>query len=387
MQGIETLNGVNAAIAAADAAPDRTATGKEHFEVLDGLRGTAALLVVMYHIQGMMVFWQASRLMLPHAVLAVDFFFVLSGFVIGYAYDDRWDRMTAVQFLKIRLVRLHPLVVLGMLLGLASYLFDPFAAMAEHGHKRQLLLAFCLGLLLLPSGPLPNRFPDTHPLNTPCWSLLMEYVGNLAYAFALRRLRACSLGILALLSGALLVACAVHLGSLAQGAHWSSFWMAPVQLCFPFVTGLWLYRVRNRLPRLRIGWLPLSLVLTAIVAIPLIPSVGELKLNGLYEVACVVLLFPFIVVAGSHSDPGRGMLVVCKASSRISYPIYVTHYPFLYIWTNFVAHGNATQAQLVAIGVLLFLFLLLIAWAAYMFWDVPIRRHLRSSLRPSKISA
>jgi len=163
--------------------------------------------------------------------------------------------------------------------------------------------------------------------------------------------------------------------------------MAPVQLCFPFVTGLWLYRVRNRLPRLRIGWLPLSLVLTAIVAIPLIPSVGELKLNGLYEVACVVLLFPFIVVAGSHSDPGRGMLVVCKASSRISYPIYVTHYPFLYIWTNFVAHGNATQAQLVAIGVLLFLFLLLIAWAAYMFWDVPIRRHLRSSLRPSKISA
>src|ERR1700735_4951656 len=75
------------------AAPDKTATGKEHFEVLDGLRGTAALLVVLFHIQGITVDCQVSKVLLHHAPLAVDFFFALSGFVMGYAYDDRWATM------------------------------------------------------------------------------------------------------------------------------------------------------------------------------------------------------------------------------------------------------------------------------------------------------
>jgi hypothetical protein len=98
-------------------APDQTATGKEHFEVLDGLRGTAAMLVVLFHIQGITVMWDASKVILHHAVLAVDFFFLLSGFVIGYAYDDRWDRMSVRHFLTLRLIRLHPLVILGVVLG------------------------------------------------------------------------------------------------------------------------------------------------------------------------------------------------------------------------------------------------------------------------------
>ncbi|WP_066721730.1 acyltransferase family protein [Sphingomonas pituitosa] len=103
---------------------DATSDGKPHFDVLDGLRGTAALLVVAFHIQGITVLFEASRLLLPHAYLAVDFFFALSGFVVGYAYDDRWGRMTVREFLARRLVRLHPLVVLGTVLGLASYCVD-----------------------------------------------------------------------------------------------------------------------------------------------------------------------------------------------------------------------------------------------------------------------
>lgn len=74
--------------------PDTTHRGKPHFEVLDGLRGTAAMLVVAFHIQGITVLFEANRLLLPHAYLAVDFFFALSGFVVGYAYDDRWGWMS-----------------------------------------------------------------------------------------------------------------------------------------------------------------------------------------------------------------------------------------------------------------------------------------------------
>jgi hypothetical protein len=72
--------------------PDRTSSGKAHFEVLDGLRGSAALLIVAFHIIGIPLGFNNSKNLLHHAYLAVDFFFGLSGFVIGYAYDDRWSR-------------------------------------------------------------------------------------------------------------------------------------------------------------------------------------------------------------------------------------------------------------------------------------------------------
>jgi len=363
------------------AAPDRTATGKEHFEVLDGLRGSAAMLVVLFHIQGITVSWEGAKVILHHAPLAVDFFFALSGFVIGYAYDDRWGRMTAGHFLTLRLIRLHPLVILGVLLGFASYLLDPLAGTAQVVPLQKVLVALVLGLLLLPAPSLPNRWSDTHPLNGPCWSLLQEYIGNVAYAFVLRHLSARALGALAVVSGAVLVACGGYLGSLDQGSGWDSLWMAPVRLCFPFVTGLWLYRMRDRLPRTRLGWFPLTVIMVAAMAFPTLPAVDGVKINGLYEAACVVLLFPFIVLAGSHSDAGRGMMRLCKASGRISYPIYITHFPFLYVWMNYVANGSPSQARLVGIGLALIPFLILVAWAAYTFWDEPIRSRLRGALR------
>lgn len=361
-------------------ATDRTATGKEHFEVLDGLRGSAAMLVVLFHIQGITVLWDGSRVILHHAPLAVDFFFLLSGFVIGYAYDDRWGRMSAGRFLTLRLIRLHPLVILGVLLGFLSYLCDPLAGSAQIVSLPKLLAALALGLLLLPAPALPNRWSDTHPLNGPCWSLLQEYVGNVAYAFVLRHLPARTLGMLAVLSAALLVGCGGYLGSLDQGSGWDSIWMAPVRLCFPFITGLWLFRVRGRLPRIRLGWLPLTVIMVAAIAFPTIPAVGGVKWNGLYEAACVVLLFPIIVLAGSHSDAGRGMMGLCKVSGRISYPIYITHFPFLYVWMNYVANGAPSRTDLIGIGLALVPFLMGVAWAAYTFWDAPIRRHLHRAL-------
>lgn len=362
------------------AAPDRTEIGKAHFEVLDGLRGSAALLVVLFHIQGITVFWDGAKVILHHAPLAVDFFFALSGFVIGYAYDDRWGRMSAGEFLVLRLIRLHPLVILGVLLGFASYLLDPLAGTAQNVPLQKVLIALALGLLLLPAPSLPNRWTDTHPLNGPCWSLLQEYVGNVAYAFLLRHLADRTLGLLSLACGAALVACGVYLGSLDQGSAWDSVWMAPVRLCFPFVTGLWLYRVRGRLPKVRLGWLPLTVIMVAAMAFPTLPEVDGIKINGLYEAACVVLLFPFIVLAGSHSDAGRGMIGLCRMSGRISYPIYITHFPFLYVWMNYVANDKPPDGRMLGIGLALIPLLIGVAWLAYTFWDEPIRRRLRNAL-------
>src|ERR1700743_4017867 len=106
---------------------DRTSSGKEHFEVLDGLRGSAAFLIVIFHLFNYSFGWGNSLSLVRHAYLAVDFFFGLSGFVVPYAYADRWTRMSMLQFFRIRLIRLHPLVLIGATLGLLGYIFDPFS--------------------------------------------------------------------------------------------------------------------------------------------------------------------------------------------------------------------------------------------------------------------
>ncbi|WP_025885368.1 acyltransferase family protein [Asaia prunellae] len=361
--------------------PDRTETGKEHFEVLDGLRGTAAILVVLFHIQGITVTWVGEKVILHHAPLAVDFFFALSGFVMGYAYDDRWKKMSVGQFLTLRLIRLHPLVILGVTMGLVSYLFDPFKGSLQNVPLETLLGVFVLGLLLLPAGPLPNRWTDTHPFNGPCWSLLQEYIGNIAYALVLRHLSARVLGGIAIVAGIVLTACALSIGTLDQGSSFETLWMAQIRLYFPFVTGLWLYRLRDRLPRFRLGWLPLSVIMTAAMLVPIIPESDGVKWNGFYEALCVILLFPAIIIAGQHSNAGRGMLGLCKASGRISYPLYITHFPILYVWMNYVANCHPTSRQLLAYGLATIPVTLLVAWAGLVFWDEPIRSRLRSAMR------
>jgi len=95
---------------------------KPHYQILDGLRGVAAIIVVFFHLAEPLA---ASRLVnvVNHGYLAVDFFFLLSGFVIGYAYDDRWGKITFGGFLRRRFERLQPLVVLGMTLGAIGFYF------------------------------------------------------------------------------------------------------------------------------------------------------------------------------------------------------------------------------------------------------------------------
>ena len=102
----------------ASAYPD----SKPQYAILDGLRGVASLVVVAFHLFEAHAASHADQI-INHGYLAVDFFFVLSGFVIGYAYDDRWGRMTYRDFFKRRLIRLHPMVVMGMLIGAAAFYF------------------------------------------------------------------------------------------------------------------------------------------------------------------------------------------------------------------------------------------------------------------------
>src|SRR6201996_8063497 len=192
---------------------DRTSSGKEHFEVLDGSRGSAVFLIVLFHIFNYPFGFKPPLHLMHHSYFAVDFFFGLSGFVVAYAYDDRWTRMSVLQFFRIRLIRLHPLVLVGATLGLLSYHLDPFGKAMNQTAAPMLLLAYVTSLLLLPSPPVGGRENESQALNGPAWSLMQEYLGNIAYALILRRLRALTLGIIFGVSGLLLVWAANTKGS------------------------------------------------------------------------------------------------------------------------------------------------------------------------------
>jgi peptidoglycan/LPS O-acetylase OafA/YrhL len=160
---------------------------KPHYEILDGLCGVAAVMVVAFHLFEVN---SASRFdqIINHGYLAVDFFFVLSGFVIGYAYDDRWGKMTVGQFFKRRLIRLHPMVIMGMIIGAALFYFGD-SSVFPHIHDVpvwKMLLIMLLGMLMIPAPPSMDirGWQEMYTLNAPCWSLFLEYIANICMPFS-----------------------------------------------------------------------------------------------------------------------------------------------------------------------------------------------------------
>ena len=145
---------------------------KPHYELLDGLRGVAALVVIWYHVfEGFATSPFDQRF--NHGYMAVDFFFILSGFVVGYAYDDRWGRTLNIRnFFKRRLIRLHPMVVLGVVLGAITFIIQGSVQWdGTHVAFSMVLLAMLLNLFLIPAGP--GTGPEVrgngemYPLNGP----------------------------------------------------------------------------------------------------------------------------------------------------------------------------------------------------------------------------
>ena len=363
--------------------PDRTAQGKQHYEVLDGLRGTAAIMVVLFHIMGMPIAWADEGQWLHHAAMAVDFFFGLSGFVVAYAYDDRWGRMSVGRFFAVRLIRLHPLVLLGAVLGLISFLIDPFAVNQRLVPIPVVLRDFALACLLLPYAALPNRWTDTHSLNSPSWSLLQEYIANIAYAFVLRRLGKRALGVAVALAAIALLWVLWRTNHIDVGSDWSSVWMGSARMAFSFTMGMWLYRLREGLPKVRLGWIPLSAILVLVFAAPMVPD-SLPHGNGIFEAAAVILLFPAMILCGAHSEIGQVELALCKFAGRISYPLYILHYPFLLIYMNFALFRKPSQAALHLAALGSFLLVVAISVLALKFYDEPMRRWLRNrSIQPS----
>lgn len=337
---------------------------KPHYLILDGLRGVAALLVVIFHLFESHFHVLAEHPM-GHGYLAVDFFFLLSGFVIGYAYDDRWSTMTVLDFFKIRLVRLHPMVILSVLLGAIMFSLDP----NMHASATALLITLLISLTLLPSPDL-RGWGETHSLNGPCWSLFQEYIGNFIYALGARKLNRTGLGVLVILSAAALAITAIWRGDLGTGWGYQTIWIAFVRMMFPFFAGLWLYRYGFRLRWSR----PLLMCSMALAIVFFVPW---FSFNGIVEVLLIIMVFPIIVAAGAGSELSPRMTKVCRWLGDISYPLYITHYTIIYWHIEWVEQAKPSAAAGWKWGIILFLLFIAIAQAALKLYDEPVRKYLK----------
>ena len=223
---------------------------KPHYDILDGLRGVAAIMVVWFHL---FEAYATSHLdqRINHGYLAVDFFFILSGFVIGY---DRWKKKMSVKdFLKRRLIRLHPMVVMGAVIGAVMFYFQGCSVWDVSAVSLSMLLtATLLNALLIPATPGSEirGLGEMYPLNGPSWSLFFEYIGNVLYALFIRKLPTRALSVLVLLAGCGLAAFAVWgpLGDICVGFAMDGDNMlgGSLRLLFAFSAGLLLACVQAR---------------------------------------------------------------------------------------------------------------------------------------------
>ena len=359
---------------------------KPHYDLLDGLRGVAALTVVCFHL---FEAYATSHLdqHINHGYLAVDFFFILSGFVVGYAYDDRWTKMTVREFLTRRLVRLQPMVVIGALIGAVMFytqgcpVWDVSAVPVA-----MLLVATLMNAFMIPATPGAEirGVGEMYPLNGPAWSLFFEYIGNVLYALFIRRLSTRALAVLVAAAGCGLAVFSVWgpLGDICVGFSLTgeNIVGGSLRLLFAFPAGLLLSRV-FRPVRVRGAFWIGSLAVVALASVPRIGGSEHLWMNGVYDALCAVVLFPLIVwIGASGKTTDRVTSRICKFLGDISYPLYMVHYPFIYLYYAWVKNENLTFGQSLPGAAALVAGSVALAWLCLRFYAEPVRRFLSKRL-------
>lgn len=352
----------------ADSYVMNTPGSKRHYLILDGLRGVASLAVVIFHFMEW-VFSDFNHNFIAHGFLAVDFFFCLSGFVIAYAYDDRIEKIGLVEFFKSRLIRLHPLVILGSLLGLLAFLFDPFSSgTGAHGVGGLAMLTLA-SLFMIPAPIMPERSFNLFGFNAPAWSLFWEYIANVLYAFVLVKIKSRILIVLTILASGTLAFVAFKSGNLLGGWSGETFLDGGARVFYSFLAGIIIYRF-NLIIQNRLGFLSLGVLLSLAFIMP------WSEWNWLTELLVVLFYFPLIVSLGAGSSLSPKLTKLCQFSGDLSYPLYMTHYCAIWIFGNYFITAKPSIEHITYIIILGVIFLVAFGYLTMRFFDIPVRRYL-----------
>lgn len=363
---------------------------KAHYDLLDGLRGVAALMVIWYHVFEGFAFASNSAIeTLNHGYLAVDFFFILSGFVIGYAYDDRWGKsLTMKDFFKRRLIRLHPMVIMGAVLGAITFCIQGSVQWdGTHVAISMIMLSLLCTIFFIPAMPgvgyEVRGNGEMFPLNGPCWSLFFEYIGNILYALFIRRLSNKALTVFVVLLGVALAAFAVFNVSTYGniGVGWTldgvNFLGGSLRMLFPFSLGMLMSRNFKPMKVKGAFWI-CTIALIALFSVPYLEGLEPLCMNGVYEAFCVIVAFPIILwIGASGTTTDKQSTKICKFLGDISYPVYVIHYPLMYLFYAWLIENQLyTLGETWHVALCVFILSIILSYLCLKLYDEPIRKYL-----------
>lgn len=352
------------------------ATIRRHrYHFLDGVRGVAALAVVVWHTN---VSW--PRAFHPaSSYLAVDLFFILSGFVIAYAYGEKLDRgLSTFEFMRVRIIRLYPLFFLFCALKIAALM----VAWALH-HRlpdpwtpASFLSSLVFNLLFLPVpahlGPIQAPMAALFPFDDPSWSLFFELFINLVFALVWTRLSSKVLGWICLVAAAGVIATSLAYGNLDAGFTWASFPGGFARVFFSFPAGILLYRLSR-------GRAPLHLPPLLLMAVPailfLVPVSGPAR--QIFDPVAVMVIFPALVFVGSLVSVRGRLVPIFNSLGITSYAVYVGH---RFLHNGFVVAVNKTALPAQWSGPVFIALLLAVTWLLDNFYDAPARKWLTRHL-------
>lgn len=352
---------------------------RDRFVVLDGLRGLAALAVITDHVSS-----ELMRGLLPGRHLAVDFFFVLSGFVLAHVYGERLSRgMPLMSFMRVRLIRLYPLYLAAVLISASMAIivaikgWEPFSLW-------QVFTSLAFALLLFPCPPALSLWPNApFPLVGPSWSLFFELVINVVYGLVGRFITpAVCLIFMAAGGGALTFA--VVAGMDVAGYAWSNIHGGLMRVTFGFFAGVLLYQVRAhwKAPALP-AWAAFA-ILFAAMAVP-----APHGLRPYWDLVAIFFIFPPLVAMAANTRVTGARLELCAFVGLVSYGVYILHVP-LYAWLRLALQHFGVYEQIPGAAMVALLAIVAVGVTAVLHtvYDVPVRRFLsRKRQRASRESA
>jgi len=324
------------------------------------MRGVAAYAVLLYH------YCAAYCATTSQSYLAVDFFFVLSGLVIGRSYEQRIrDGMTTIDFVVRRLIRLWPLYIVGIGFAVVRaagqvVLHDP-NAIAPSQLGRSLLLE----VFMLPSLPMRG---ELFPLNGPAWSLFFEMVINIIFAVSIFRSSWLWAIVLAVLSAAALVFGVFIHGTIDLGFAWPTFGFGMARVAFSFSIGVLLNKILPRDPLMT--WF--AVIPVVLIGIILVVS-PPVAVRPYVDLITTLVISPLLVAVGAFLQAPQRLKPVFEKLGDLSYPIYAVHMPLIFIWA-FGARKLGLPDVLILPGFVVFVTALALVLEAC--YDIPVRKWL-----------
>ena len=339
--------------------------GKTRYVALDGLRAVAALAVLYLHELGSFF---ARGSWLPPG-LAVDFFFMLSGFVLAHVYGQKLDHgLGWRRYMAARVIRLYPMLFLGTVLG-------GLLAIAKHTHghggPHENIATFIASLFLAPVGlfyvakDYPYDSPNVFLFNGILWSLFFAVVASAVYGTRIRKLRTGLLITCFILCCVAWVAASIWAGSVAHlGRHGLIGFLGGFpRVAVPFAIGAALYHLRTfkRFPAVPFA-VPAFVLLTLLIV-----PIGD---HWMSDLVYIFFAFPLLICIGAQS-PGDP---ICAWMGRLSYPLYVIQLPLSGAVEYAVKKELTHQPALIIAASMLSC--IMFAWIALVFFDEPVRRQL-----------